>query len=404
MIGTIHLALSGLQGAERGLRVIANNTANLNTPGFKGSTLMFADMYSTSNAGTGERGLGLATLGTVLSFQQGQLQNTGNNLDLAIDGFGLFTIRDRDGNIRYTRDGQFKFDANGILVTANTGDQVLAYDGAGALVPVNISTLRLQDAHATENVTFSGTLSTGMAEVTVQGVTVIDRAGGTHSLTVHFTRVTNSDGTWTGAWNVRVDGDPALVDGHTTGELVFNNGRPEEGHSQVRIQLAVPAQDPMEVVLDFSTNVVSSAMGSSSTIAVGTQDGYGAGILTATSFDALGRLVLTYSNGQTTRGDEPQAPPAARVRLALARFDSLDAVRPVGDNRYESIDDRAWVHGFAGDSGFGSVRSAVLEMSNVNLSSEFSNLVILQRGYQASSQVVSTANEMLAELFGMKGK
>jgi flagellar hook protein FlgE len=403
MIGTIHLALSGLQGAERGLRVIANNTANLNTPGFKGSTLMFADMYSTSNAGTGEKGLGLATLGTVLSFQQGQLQNTGNNLDLAIDGFGLFTIRDRDGNIRYTRDGQFKFDANGILVTANTGDQVLAYDGAGALVPVNISTLRLQDAHATENVTFSGTLSTGMPEVTVQGVTVIDRAGGSHSLTVHFTRVTNSDGTWTGAWNVRVDGDPALVDGHTTGELVFNNGRPEEGHSQIRIQLAVPAQDPMEVVLDFTSNVGSSAMGPSSTIAVGTQDGYGAGILTATSFDALGRLVLTYSNGQTTRG-EPEAPAAAQVRLALARFDSLDAIRPVGDNRYESIDDRAWVHGFAGDSGFGNVRSAVLEMSNVNLSSEFSNLVILQRGYQASSQVVSTANEMLAELFGMKGK
>ncbi len=124
------------------------------------------------------------------------------------------------------------------------------------------------------------------------------------------------------------------------------------------------------------------------------QDGYGPGALTQVAVDATGTLVATYSNGPTARG----------ARLALAWFGSEDAVQDVGGNLFAEANGIAWRRGAAGEGGFAAVRAGSLEVSNVDLSREFSDLVVMQRGYQASSQVVSTANDMLQELFGMKHK
>ena len=124
------------------------------------------------------------------------------------------------------------------------------------------------------------------------------------------------------------------------------------------------------------------------------QNGYLPAALTGVGFDTLGTLVLTYANGQTVKGS----------RLSLGRFDSLDAVASRGSNQFDATNSLAWHTGLAGDGGFGSVRSGMVELSNVDLSQEFSDLVIMQRGYQASSQVISTANDMLQELFQMKSK
>jgi flagellar hook protein FlgE len=112
------------------------------------------------------------------------------------------------------------------------------------------------------------------------------------------------------------------------------------------------------------------------------------------SFDALGTLVLSYSNGQTVKG----------ARLALGRFDSLEAVESAGNNEFDATNTLAWHMGRAGEGSFGAVRSGMIELSNVDLSREFSDLVIMQRGYQASSQVITTANDMLKELFDMTGR
>ena len=112
------------------------------------------------------------------------------------------------------------------------------------------------------------------------------------------------------------------------------------------------------------------------------------------AFDAAGTLVATYSNGQTAKG----------ARVALGRFTSPDAIEELGGNLFAEAGGIPWQHGVAGETGFGSVRSGMLEMSNVDLSREFSDLVVMQRGYQAASQVISTANDMLQELFGMKHK
>lgn len=389
MIDTIYIAMSALLGYQRGLRVIANNTANLNTPGFKSSSLSFADMFYTTTGGagtTGQYGSGLNTLGTILNFGQGRFQNTGNNLDLAVDGSGLFVLRSADGKTLYSRAGQFMFDADGVLVSAVTGEQVMGIDASGALVPISIANQRVNPASPTGTVTFKGNLSSTTTTNTIN-VTVIDRAGSSHTLSVKLDAVAGTPGAW----------DVTVTDGATTvgtGRIAFINGQPDPANSRVSLTYAVPGQDPIPLTLDFSTNVTSFDSGSISTLTMAKQDGYPPGTLTGTSFDTTGTLVLTYSNGQTVKS----------TRLALARFSSIDAVEQVGDNLFAATDGSAWELGRSGEGGFGTVRSGMLEISNVDLAQQFSDLVIMQRGFQASSQVVSTANEMLAELFGMRGK
>ena len=389
MLDSIFIGMSGLLGYSKGLRVIANNTANLNTPGFKGSALQFADLYQGSGGGPGGTGdpitgHGLTTTRTTLDFRAGELRQTGNDLDLAIDGQGLFVLRGSDGRLRYTRDGQFQFDKDGKLMSRTDGAEVQAL-GAGGLTTVTLSGLRANPAKATATVRFSGNLSSTAAEQTVNGVGIVDASGGSHDLTV----VLKNDGqTTAGTWAVTVkDGDTVVG----TGTIAFVDGRPVADQAKVTVTYKPSGQKEQPLVLDFSGEVTSFAAGDLSTLAMAEHDGHAAGALSKVAFDSSGQLVLSYSNGETAKG----------ATLALARFDSLDAVEAVGDNGFVATDESAWHTGTAGDA-YGTVKSGSVEISNVDLSNEFADLVVMQRGYQASSQIVATANEMLQELYGMK--
>ncbi|RYF52377.1 MAG: flagellar hook-basal body complex protein, partial [Comamonadaceae bacterium] len=375
MLGSIYIGMTGLQGYSQGLRVIANNTANINTPGYKGSSLQFADMfYTSSNSGsnTMQVGYGLNTAGTVLNFEQGELRQTGNNLDLAIDGQGLFTVRDSSGNLHYTRAGQFTFDSDGILVNRVDQSKVMGQDAGGATGEISIAGKSTVEGKATTTVKFAGNLSSTATDQTIGSVKVIDAVGGEHLLTV---KLTNNSATTAGSWTVDV------LDGTTvvgTGAIVFVNGRPEAANSTVSVTYTPTGLQAIPLTLDFSKDVTSFAAGNLSTLAFTSQDGYLPAALTGVSFDAMGTLILTYANGQTVKGS----------RLSLGRFDSLDAVASSGSNQFDATNSLAWHTGMAGDGGFGSVRSGMVELSNVDLSQEFSDLVIMQRGYQASSQVI----------------
>ncbi|HVZ46116.1 MAG TPA: flagellar hook-basal body complex protein [Ramlibacter sp.] len=392
MIDSILVGMTGLQGFSKGLRVIANNTANIDTPGFKASTLQFADLfYSTSSPGTGsglmQVGYGLDTGGTSLDFKQGELRQTGNTLDLALDGQGLFTLKDADGNIHYTRAGQFMFNADGVLVNRADGSKVMGMDANGVMGEISIKGEGTLEGKATTTVTFSGNLPSTSASQTVQGVTVIDSVGGTHDLSVKLTASTTDPGHWT----------VELLDGSASfaaGEIAFVDGMPDPAQSKVSVTYKPAGLADVPLTLDFSADVTSFDSQDLSTLAFRSQDGYAPGALTGVSFDDTGTLVMSYANGQTEKGSQ----------LALGRFDSLDAVKSVGGNAFDNTNSLAWHVGVAGGNGFGKVRSGMVELSNVDLSQEFSDLVIMQRGYQASSQVISTANEMLQELFTMKNK
>jgi flagellar hook protein FlgE len=386
MLDTINIGITGLQGFSRGLKVIANNTANMNTPGYKSGSLQFSTLFdgSLQNGQQGGGG-GLNTGLTALNFTQGELQQSNNPLDMAIDGLGLFMLKGEDGNILYSRAGQFEFNSDGLLVNRADGKAVLGVGADGALTTIGIGPQRFSGATATTTVTFGGNLSSSQTTQTISGIKVIDSAGGEHTLTATF------DNNGSGSWTV------TFKDGTTTagtGTIKFVNGQIDPSASKISIDYSPAGMGATSVTFDFGSNVTSFASGSLSTLAMDTQNGVTGGELTKSEFDNSGQLVLTYSNGQTVKG----------AKLALSRFDTMEGLDSVGDNELSAESSRGGHVGTAGSNAFGNIKSGFIEMSNVDLSLEFSNLVITQRGYQASSQIVSTANDMLQELFSMKGK
>jgi flagellar hook protein FlgE len=399
MIDSIVIAESGLQGYEQGLQTISNNTANMNTPGFKGSTMQFADLANLGDTATGDSslshaGYGLRALGTSLDFAPGPLQSTSNPLDLAVGGQGFFTLRDAKGEVRYTKDGQFKFDATNQLISTTTGDSVMALDSSGALVPVSIANAQTNPPKATSKLVFAGIVSTSSPTNTVSDMSVIDPTGALHALTATLTQVTGKTGEWQVALSdgTTAVGSPQTLTFSESGNTVTSGGLLTYSYRPAANGPAMP------ITLDFTTGVTSfSAAGTSGgpgTLRLSDKDGYGAGSLTGETFDATGTLLLTYSNGQTTKP----------MQLALAQFDSPDQVEALGNNLFRAKDGVVWNLGVAGSGSFGSIQSSEIEGSNVDLSREFSNLVIMQRGYQACSQVVSTTGDMLTALFGMMSK
>ncbi|WP_420997919.1 flagellar hook-basal body complex protein [Cupriavidus sp. 30B13] len=395
MLDSIYIGMTGLMGYSEGLKVIANNTANMNTPGFKSSTLQFGDLLYTdgkSDLGLGGsmsgHGFGLSTFGTTLNFNSGELRQTGNSMDLAVDGLGLFMLQAQDGSIRYTRSGQFDFNDAGELITRTGGLKVFGIDAAGNVGIVSVAGARTSAAKATGKVSFTGNLSSTATEQTVGNLKVFDVAGVEHALSLKFT---NGSATTPGSWAV------SILDGTTevgNGTIQFTNGSPSADTAQLTFSYTPPGQAEMSVTLDFSKDVTSFASGNLSTLAASGGDGTPAGTLANIGFDENGFVVLTYSNGESTKGD----------RLLLGRFDSSDAIKAVGDNLFMSTNDSLWHQGVANSDAFGGIKPVTIEISNVDLSQEFSDLVIMQRGYQASSQVISTANDMLQELFTMKSQ
>lgn len=395
MLDSIYVGMTGLMGYSQGLRVIANNTANMNTPGFKSSTLQFGDLLYADgrpDGGVGGsvrgHGFGLATYGTALNFNSGELRQTGNALDLGVDGLGLFMLQADDGSLLYSRAGQFEFNDQGVLVTRTGGLKVFGVDGQGTVGIVTLDGWRASPAQPTGKISLTGNLSSTATEQTVGNVKVYDVTGAEHTLSLKFT---NRSAVTPGSWDVSV------LDGTTvvgTGKLLFKDGKPDPASAQIGFNYTPAGQSPLAVTLDFTKDVTSFASGNLSTLAATSQDGFAAGALANVSFDEDGFVVLTYSNGQTTKGD----------RLLLGRFESSDAIEAVGDNLFKSTNDALWHAGVANNDAFGRIRPAAIEISNVNLSQEFSDLVIMQRGYQASSQVISTANDMIQELYSMKSK
>src|SRR5579862_4430824 len=113
------IALSGLDAAQSNLDITANNIANSNTDGFKSSTPQFAEVFSASQQGLSQTQIGGgAQLADVKQqFSQGNIQNTGNSLDLALNGNGFFTVS-QGGDLQYSRDGSFQTNSNGFVVNA----------------------------------------------------------------------------------------------------------------------------------------------------------------------------------------------------------------------------------------------------------------------------------------------
>jgi flagellar hook protein FlgE len=399
MLDSIYSAYTGLLSFSKGLTVLSNNVANMNTPGFKASNLNFNDLFYQFSASGGQKdpveaqvGEGVTTSGTRIDFSQGQLGNTGNPLDAAISGLGFFVLSDGK-NTYYTRDGEFQIDPQGFLVDKTNGFRVQGIQGSGGLSDINLTDLQTSAALATTQVSFVGNLSRDATSDQVAAITVYDSVGGSHTLTVNLT----NNGTVTaGSWQVQVQDENSHTVG--SGTIQFNpDGSPATGGNTLAVTLAPTGAPPSKITLNFGTPGQFSAAtnysgGTTSNLKVSTSDGHAGGSLLTTSFDAQGVITLQYSNNQNAKG--PQ--------LALASFNDPETLTQLGNALFSNPAHMPVRYASGNGALTGTLTSNDVELSNVNLTQEFTELVILQRGYQASSQVVTVANQMIQQLTDMR--
>ncbi|MET1178024.1 flagellar hook protein FlgE [Peribacillus simplex] len=420
MLRSMYSGISGLKNLQTKLDVIGNNVANVNTYGFKKSRVTFSDAMNqtvsgasaaTANkGGTNSKQIGLgSTIATIDTIHtQSSLQTTGRDLDLGISGDGYFVVKQGD-SLSYTRAGNFYLDDNGTLVNAN-GLKVQAYkvDANGkrskTIGDVAVNVNAILPAIATTKISVSGNLAADAIDGTVfsQQMKVVDENGKEQTATIYFQK--NGDNKWE-----LFDEEPAaLGDTSTTKPKPFTsvkfdaNGQivaADKTQAGQTINISSGKEDDSDttvdesvqkVKLDFDFSNLTQVKGS--TTALVNPDGNKEGKLESFNIGASGEINGVYSNGLiTTLG-----------QLAVAKFSNASGLTKTGGNTFqESINSGTANINIAGE-GRGVIASGSLEMSNVDLSEEFTEMIVAQRGFQSNSRIITTSDEILQELVNLK--
>jgi flagellar hook protein FlgE len=395
MLGSIYIGLSGMKAFSRGLQTISNNVANLNSPGFKAATTNFDDVYSHSGkdstyatgSDTSASGEGVSFSASLIDFAQGELRQTDGDLDLAIDGSGFLVLL-KDGNSFYTRTAEFEVDKDGYISQKGSGSRLGVLDGSGKVVELSIDADRTIAPKATTTVKLADNLSSSATTATISDVTVYDALGGKQTWTATFEKVQTAIGEWT----VTVTDQ----DGGTVGtqSLQFIGSTVDPTTSKLSFSKAVTGSDPVSVTFDFSSGVTSFSAGTTSTLRASSVDGTGVGSISGITIDEDGQVKLTYTNEETK----------IRGFVAVADFRDPQELQPLGNGLYRSAGHGPTRIVSSETEGAGRVLSRQSEASNVDLSEQFGNLIMIQRGFQASSQVISVTNDMIQQLFGIRGQ
>jgi flagellar hook protein FlgE len=401
-------ALSALNADSSAIDVVGNNLANLNTTGFKASTVDFSELMAEqlgAGSGDGQVGLGVGQVAAVQDFSQGSITSvtTGGALDAAIQGSGFFVVTDSNNNQLYTRDGSFQLSSTGVLQTV-TGQNVqgwMAVNGVanpnGPTTNITVPTGSTIAPSPTANMSMTVNLDSATA---VNGtfsapIQVYDSLGQAHTLTVTYTE------TAPGAWNYNVTIPAAdLTAGGTTtvatGTLTFGpNGQLTAPAAGAPVAIAVTGLADGANPLNINWNLYSSAgnqlltqYAQASAISNPTQDGFAAGQVSAVSIQNGGLVVADYTNGQQlTIG-----------QLAVASIANPTSLLQVGDNNLQASAATAQAAiGASSTGGNGTVQGSSLEASNTDMAQEFTNLLTYERSYQAASKVITTADQLAQE-------
>ncbi len=387
----LSMGATGMNAYSRQLKAISNNVSNLNTAGYKSTSVRFTDIFNGGGANTMGRNLGggVATTTTLVNFRGGDSVLTGQDLHLKSNGNGFFILRDEDGGESYTRDGAFEF-KNGILVNPE-GKRVMALNEFGVLGEVNIKDLEANAAKATTKLSFSSpvTLSLNASQATAGSVVVFDAAGGSHTLSVSFALKTPASTGASSTWEM------TIKDGTTPVASALLNfdaaGAPLADSSKVNFVYRPGGLG--EFSIDLETNNLSSRTGTTASPSLSlVADGNAAGILATKAFDTKGNLILGYNNQQTV----------TKFKIALALFGSTSNLEERGNATFVNTGREKARIGVAGTE-FGEFVLKSVENSNVNLTDEFTSLISAQRGYQALANVVTTVNEMMQTALKAKG-
>jgi flagellar hook protein FlgE len=413
LFGALSTGRSGLIVNGAALSVIGNNIANVGTTAFKGSRTEFSDLVAADGGGQiGNIGLG-ARVGTIRTlFDQGAIEATGRSLDLAIQGQGFFVLREGQGDV-YTRAGNFQMNPDGTISNLN-GDilQGFPVDATGQIVggetDINVAGVNSQ-AKATANTTLKGNLeadaalkgtfdgtdfTTAYATSNYQStLQVYDSLGAQHQVTLFFTKSSTP-----GDWTVNVGMDDGDLAGGTPGQLDIigtdtisfdTNGNVDTStNSGVITTNSTTFNGAAAQQISIDLTGFTQFSGPSGVTSV-VQDGFGAGQLASIDVDAKGILSATFDNGQTR----------PLFQIEMAHFNAPEGLAPAGSGIFrESIESGRPSKGTAQSNGNGSIVSSALEQSNVQIASEFINLISTQRAFEASAKVITASDQLLQDL------
>jgi flagellar hook protein FlgE len=411
MIRSMFTAISSLNLHQTYLDVIADNLANANTTGYKASRVVFQDQFaqimssgaapSATSGGINPTQIGLGVkLGYVTpTFTQGMMQSTGRSTDLAIQGNGFFIYANANEQL-YSREGSLELDADGYLVNNSTGMRIQGWmvaDGATAVdtnSPISDMMIQLDQtlARATSTINMGGNLDSGSANGTNVDATfgIYDSLGSLHTVTIRFSRTGDND--WD--WSMQ---DPDLLGITGSGTVTFD----DQGHFQtstmgtpIHIPGSAGAQD-IDLTSTADINLDSlTQLAANNSVAISNQDGLEAGSVTDIyGAPNTGELYLVYSNGLKQLVGQ----------LALASFTNPAGLLRAGQNNFKvGLNSGDPAIGSAGNGGRGYIASGYLEASNVDMAQEFTNMILAERGFQASSRVITTSDEILQELVNLK--
>ncbi len=456
MMRSLFSGVSGLRNHQIRMDVIGNNIANVNTHGFKTERVTFKDMISQNISGAArpqenvgginpkQIGLGMTIGGIDKIMTQGSLQTTGKNTDLAISGEGFFVVRDGLKEY-YTRAGAFSIDRDGFYVDPSNGLRVqgwMARENAtgervinttGSLESIRIPIAQKQSAQATSRVYYESNLNQAVeivpADATPEEITsfltglpatrrghvstinVYDAQGNTRELRLEFYKIGENN------WRVQVNLDDAT---NVTAGAGQNQGAtntfeisfaPDGRIASITDGINVLAADQLEVQVNF--NIAGNPALQSIVLDLGTagnlngitqyassfstrareQDGYNMGYLESFLIDNSGSIVGTFTNGVKE----------SLAQIAIANFINPAGLTKEGETKFSySINSGNPQIGMAGDSGRGTINAGLLEMSNVDLADQFTDMIITQRGFQANSKTIMTSDQMLQELINLK--
>ena len=397
--------LSGLSAAASNLDVIGNNVANANTVGAKSSRAEFADLYANSLTGlsAATTGIGVAVTSVAQQFTQGDIVSTQNPLDMAINGRGFFRVA-LDGTTQYTRNGQFRMDKDGYIVTAQ-GAKLTGYpvDDTGQISNGTPSELRISTAdispkptalaRAQLNLDARDTAITAAFDSTnpatyhsAMSMSVYDSLGRDHQVTMFFRK--SADNTWevrASADGTDIAGVASTLNFNTVGTMTTPTGP---------FNLTIPVGADAGNTLTFGMDLTSATQfGATFATTEISQDGFGTGRLSGFTADDSGMLIGRYSNGQT----RPQG------QIVLANFVNPQGLVPLGNNVWvEGAGAGQATLGAPGSGILGSLEAGAVENSNVDLTAELVNMITAQRVYQANAQTIKTHDQLLQTIVNLR--
>ncbi len=412
MASSFATALSGLNAFSTGIDVVGNNLANLDTTGFKASAVSFHDLVTQSiGAGLGatQVGFGVGIPVTLRQFTQGAIQNTGGPLDAAIQGDGFFVVQDpTSGAIEYSRSGNLQTDQSGNLMTA-TGQIIQGWTSQGGVLntngatgPINVPTGTLKAPITTQNFSFDMNLNsatTGTQPNTFStSIQVYDSLGNAHTLSAQFTESSTP-----GQWNYSItvpNSDVTSPFTPVTGTLTFDqNGQlttPASTDPAPQIQIQGLTDGAANMTLNWQlyngTAPRITQFSQASSVSALAQDGAAAAQLVHVGIANGGQIVAQYSDGQQSIVGQ----------IAMATIRNPESLIAVGDSNFQlSAVSALPAIGVPGTGGRGSVVGGAVESSTVDIATEFTNMIVFQRGYEANAKVVTTVNQVTQDTINL---